>query len=171
MVVFSIGYERKSISSLCALLQSSGIRRVVDVREAAWSQRPEFRREALRTALSRHNIGYVHCKQAGNPYRPRRGELMDLNQCRADFALHISRTPSVVVELERLTAEAPSALFCYEATRDRCHRGVLLDAMQARNPNLTVTDLGVENSPLAQSGYLFPRPREATPGAISPQVT
>lgn len=142
MRIYSIGYERKSINEVCELLESAGVGRLVDVRHAAWSQRPQFRREALRAALEARGIEYVHCKVAGNPFRPPRGETPDLDQCRSDFARHLEANPSIIATLNSLTTERPSALFCYEVTRHRCHRGVLLQAMSERDNGLDVIDLG-----------------------------
>jgi uncharacterized protein (DUF488 family) len=140
MRVFSIGYEKRSMAEFCDALVKSGVRTLVDVRAAAWSQRPEFRKTALATHLRARGIDYVHCKRAGNPDRPKRGEPIDFNECMRKFSAHLDAHPEVVSEVESLTGGGDVALFCYEGHRHRCHRGVLIDRMEQRG-SLDIVDL------------------------------
>ena len=151
MNIYSIGYEKKSIAEFCTLLQAASVGRLLDVRAAAWSQRPQFRREALRAALGEHGIEYVHCKAAGNPFRPKPGQEVEFGACREQFARHVAENPRIIEDLVPHVTSKPSALFCYESTRLRCHRGVLLDALTERIPQARVVDLGIAGA----QGELF----------------
>jgi uncharacterized protein (DUF488 family) len=139
--VFSIGYERRKTDELCSTLVRAGVDLLVDVRERAWSQRPEFRRTAFATALRAAGVEYVHMREAGNPLRPASGAVADLAQCRSAYEGHLSEHPEVITTLTGLLAVRRVAVFCYEGHHTRCHRGVLLEALRARLPDLAVTEL------------------------------
>jgi uncharacterized protein (DUF488 family) len=139
--VFSIGYERRKPDELCAALVQARVGLLVDVRERAWSQRPEFRRTAFATSLRAAGVDYMHMREAGNPLRPTAGTAVNLAQCRAAYEGHLSEHPEVVVELAELLTVRRIAVFCYEGHHTRCHRGVLLDALRVRLPDLLVTEL------------------------------
>ncbi|MDP3940589.1 MAG: DUF488 domain-containing protein [Deltaproteobacteria bacterium] len=141
LVIFNVGYEKRSLHQLCATLVAAGVEVLLDVRERPWSMRPEFRRERLRKELDASGIGYVHCKAAGNPYRPKPGEVKSFDDCMRDYERHIRASPDVVEEMSGLLRGRRAAVFCYEARRDRCHRSVLLDAIERIAGPLTVVDL------------------------------
>lgn len=135
--VYSIGYQGKSIEALCTSLRTAGVKTLIDVRARAWSQRPQFRKTALAASLARAGIGYLHLKAAGNPFRH---EADTWVACRAMYRAHLTANPAVTREVATAVRETPSALFCYEAERCDCHRGVLLDRVR-RRLNVKVVDL------------------------------
>lgn len=114
---------------------------LLDVRAAAWSQRPQFRKTALADALDAVGIEYLHCKEAGNPFRPRQGEPRDFARCERLYVKHLSDNPEIVETLALLVEDERAALLCFEADRTQCHRGILLDHLTVLRPKLTVTDL------------------------------
>ncbi len=139
--VVSIGYQGKSVVGIVDALVSARVHTLLDVRAAAWSQRPQFRKTALADALKAAGIDYVHCKAAGNPFRPKQGESRDFRTCERLYSRHLEENPDIVDALALLVTDQPSALFCYEAHRAECHRGILLDHLTARRPELAVKDL------------------------------
>jgi uncharacterized protein (DUF488 family) len=139
--VFNIGYQGRSIADFCEDLVAAGVRVLIDVRANAWSQRPQYRKGYLQGALQEHGIEYVHCKAAGNPFRPKVGEPLDWRTCKTMYRRHLREHPEVVEAVESLVREPTAALFCYEAARDQCHRGVLLDALKKRQTDLVIVDL------------------------------
>lgn len=141
MSVFNIGYQGRSLDAFCHVLADAGVEVLVDVRAAAWSQRPQFRKSALAAALQGVGIDYVHCKLAGNPFRPKAGQARALAECERLYAEHLEGHPEVIEEVASLIAKRRSALLCYEARREECHRGVLLDVLVGRQPNLRAQDL------------------------------
>lgn len=137
----SVGYQGRRLDEFCELLVRTSVPLLVDVRDRAWSNRPEFRKEALRTALRKHGISYLHLKVAGNPMRPKKGEPRDWAKCEAAYTEHLAGHPEVLNELHRVLAETPgAAVFCYEADRQSCHRGVLLRKLDEERP-VKVRDL------------------------------
>ncbi|MCZ7686964.1 MAG: DUF488 domain-containing protein [Sandaracinaceae bacterium] len=141
MKVLSVGYQGRSLDDLCATLVDAGATVLVDVRERAWSQRPEFRKTALKTALAKHGIRYEHCREAGNPYRPRQGERLSSEDCARRYRKHLDARPEALERVAELVGEGPVALFCYEATTGECHRGVLISVLCERGTVLDVVDL------------------------------
>jgi len=141
MECLNIGYQGKSLQQFCDSLVAKGVQTLVDVRANAWSQRPEFRKRALQTALAERGIEYVHCKIAGNPHRPSKGETIEPDLCFALYAAHLESNPEILETLERIISERVSALLCYEARRDDCHRGILLTRLLGRCRSMRIVDL------------------------------
>lgn len=139
--IYNIGYQGRSIESFCQTLAAAGVSTLVDVRAAAWSQRPQYRKTALANALSVHGIEYIHCKIAGNPFRPRAGSDQTWQTCERLYSQHLDGRPEIVDALEELVLARPAALLCYEAQRSDCHRGVLLSRLIGRRPKVSVVDL------------------------------
>lgn len=137
----SIGYQQKSIEELCDLLLGHDVERLIDVRAAAWSQRPQYRRTALAWCLAQAGIEYVHYKAAGNPFRPRKGEVLSFDKCATQYAEYIAQNPAVLKDLRLLMLEKPSAVFCYERDTMECHRSILLQALIEDDPSLQVIEL------------------------------
>jgi uncharacterized protein (DUF488 family) len=128
----TIGYERASLAGFVAALKAANVGTLVDVRDQPWSQRPEFRRDALRKSLLAAGIGYVHIRALGNPKEGREaakaGDMetyrrhMNERLASADGQKGLAR----VLDLART---APVSLMCYERDPARCHRSMVADAL------------------------------------------
>jgi uncharacterized protein (DUF488 family) len=127
--VYSIGYQGRSLDGLCMKLRDEGVLTLIDVRARAWSQRPQFRKGALTAALAASGITYLHMKSAGNPFRHDADTWAD---CKPMFRAHLNANPIVTRELAAAVDVTSAAVFCYEAERCACHRGVLLDRVKRR---------------------------------------
>lgn len=118
-----------------------GVDTLVDVRARAWSQRPEYRKTALRQCLEGAGLSYLHLKKAGNPFRPRKGETKDFATCAEEYKRHLANNPQILEEGLDLVAEREVAFFCYEAASSECHRSVLVKEMQRLQPDLEIQHL------------------------------
>lgn len=132
MLAFNIGYERRDPEEMAALLAERGVKVLIDVRDRAWSMRPAYRKTRLKQTLEAHGVAYLHCKAAGNPHRPKRGEPRAIEACAAKYRQHLMENPEVLERVAELLRAEPSALFCYEKMRHQCHRGVLLEELATR---------------------------------------
>jgi len=141
MNVFSVGYQGRSIADFCELLHAKRVELLVDVRAAAWSNRPEYRKRALCDALANWGIEYLHAKEAGNPFRPRSGQLFDVSTCALKYAQYLRQNPSVIERLCSLLPNRSVALMCYEACLSHCHRSLLLEALAQQLPSLSIVEL------------------------------
>jgi uncharacterized protein (DUF488 family) len=136
----SVGYQGKSLVGLCDLLVHNGIHTLIDVRARAWSHRPDFRKGKLSEALTEAGVRYLHCREAGNPFRVLAGELSFV-ECAARYERHVASNPTVLQVLRDLIPPTGGALFCLEASRHSCHRGILLASLAKAWPGLQVVDL------------------------------
>lgn len=104
---------------------------LLDVRLVPWSQRPEYRKQALARELNKVGIEYVHLREAGNPFRPKKGEQKSLAQCVRDYKRHLEAAPAVLQMVAAAIRDRRSAFLCFEAKHRDCHRSVLLAALGA----------------------------------------
>ncbi len=71
-MIWTIGHSTRSADELLALLESAGIRQLVDVRRFPHSRRhPQFNREALAARLDPAGIIYLHLPGLGGRRPPR----------------------------------------------------------------------------------------------------
>jgi uncharacterized protein (DUF488 family) len=141
LVLFSVGYQGRSLPSLCELLVQNAVKMLIDIRERAWSNRPEFRKGALRKGLETSGISYDHLKMAGNPFRPRNGQVIASSRCFEQYKEYLAASPEIAEEVLGIARHSRIALFCYEASASACHRGVLAAAVVHKCPELEVVHL------------------------------
>jgi len=135
--IHTIGHSTRTIEVLLELLKSHGVERLIDVRRWPASRRyPHFNREPLSASLARAGIDYTGQRDLGGFRKPSNsspnsGWRVGAFRAYADFML----TPEfaeIMVEIEKLAIEKPSALMCAEALPWRCHRQLLADAFTVR---------------------------------------
>jgi uncharacterized protein (DUF488 family) len=135
--VFTIGHSTRSIEAFIKLLESNGVRRLVDIRAIPKSRRnPQFSTAALAAALRAAGIDYVHLKALGGLRRPRK-DSVNLGWRNASFRGYADymQTPEFEAAIGwamELGFEEPTALMCAEALPWRCHRSLVADALLAR---------------------------------------
>jgi uncharacterized protein (DUF488 family) len=134
--LYTVGHSTRTSEELLALLGGAGVRRLVDVRRQPGSRRhPRFAQAALRQALARADIAYVHEPDLGGRRDPRAGSPNTAWRHAAfrGYADHMA-TPAFAAALGRVIAGAsePQALMCAEAVPWRCHRQLVADALVAR---------------------------------------
>lgn len=130
-----VGYEDQAIESFVAGLVASGITRVVDVRLNPVSRKPGFGRAALSQALAEHDIAYEHRPELGNPRDNREG-FADSPARQAAYVM-LLRAPGparALDDLARLARRSRVALLCFEADQNRCHRRLVLSAVESGLP-------------------------------------
>jgi uncharacterized protein (DUF488 family) len=140
MVIASIGYQGRSLDQLIATLRAAQIRLVFDVRDAPWSHKRGFSKRALGGYLDEVGIRYVHLAAAGNPREIRRSGGSSA-EILARFREHLLRAPAVLDEIHAAALREPTALLCYEASAQECHRSVLLAELAARFDGVEVIAL------------------------------
>ena len=135
--LLTLGYEKRDLAGFIALLREAGVSALVDVRETAWSHKPGFSKTALREALERQGIRYVHVRAVGNPQMLRR-RARSHEECLALYEAHLDRRPELEQEfdsvLRGLMLEGfRVCLACFERHPDDCHRGILADRWSKRH--------------------------------------
>lgn len=130
--VYTTGYEGKSVEAFFDRLLRGGIKRIVDVRKVAYSQKYGFSGGTLGGYATKLDIEYTPVPSLGIPSALRR----DLDS-QADYdALFeqyereiLPEHAADVTRVAQMQRETPSALLCFEADPARCHRTRLAEAV------------------------------------------
>jgi uncharacterized protein (DUF488 family) len=142
---YTVGYEKLKIEELFTLLRETGVRCLVDVREAPWSRVPDYCKDALEDRLSTlgaatgYTIRYYSMPALGNPPENRKSDR-PVREILAFYREHVRTRCRELEELREIIKKCPTALMCYEADPAECHRSVLA-ATLAEKYGLTYADL------------------------------
>jgi uncharacterized protein (DUF488 family) len=133
--VVSAGYEGRDIDEFVEALNRHGVDLVADVRLTPLSRKPGFSKTRLAERLGEAGIGYRHLRALGNPKdnRPAFWEGR-VAEGQARFR-RILGGPEAAYELNELTeavVDRKVAVLCFERDEQRCHRRVILDAVEQR---------------------------------------
>ena len=130
--LFTIGYEGRELDELIAILSANKIDRVIDIRELPLSRRRGFSKTPLGTALGGAGIGYVHMREAGNPYRKQKDSI-PRDELLAKYETHIAGARDTVASVADQARGHRAALLCYEAAAEECHRSLLAPRVVVRS--------------------------------------
>jgi len=141
MKLYTLGYQSLSVPLYLQSLVNAGVGVVIDVRENAWSQRPEFVKSNLRRALTTVGIDYHHLRSAGNPSSNRKN-ARSAKECLRRYRHYLRAHSDCLSELLALVREAdsqgrPACLMCYERDIANCHRSVLVEELLVVVPTLS----------------------------------
>lgn len=134
---YTIGHSTRSSRELIRLLESNGIRQVVDVRTIPHSQRnPQFNQEALKETLAERQIRYFHMPDLGGLRHPRK-DSENLGWHNSNFRgyadyMQTSEFLGALGELVQIARRGKTAILCAEAVPWRCHRSLIADALFVR---------------------------------------
>lgn len=136
-LVFTIGHGTRSIAEFIALLQSAGVRRLVDVRTAPGSRKhPQFGKAALDASLEAARIEYAWCQDLGGWRKalPQSPHVALRSPGFRGYADHMDTEDfgQAVSWLIETSAAIRTAIMCAESLWWRCHRRMLADALTAR---------------------------------------
>lgn len=139
--LYTIGHSTRTLDELVALLRDHGVSILADIRTIPRSRHnPQFEQEALRTALSRRRIRYVHLPALGGLRKahkdsPNGGWRNASFRGYADY-MQTEDFERGLAELEALAAEGTVAVMCAEAVPWRCHRSLVADALSVRGAHV-----------------------------------
>lgn len=160
--IFTIGHSNRPIAEFIELLQTHGVKQLIDIRTIPKSRHnPQFNSEALASALPSEGIRYFRLKDLGG-LRHARKDSVNLGWRNASFRgfADYMQTPEFAAGLDRaieLAQERPSALMCAEAVPWRCHRSLVADALLVRGAR--VLDITSKAEPKPHSLTPFARVR------------
>ena len=142
MTVFTTSYEGRSLDAFLAALRAQGVRLLVDVREAPISRKRGFSKSLLAEALRNAGIDYQHMRALGCP-KPIRDAYRadgDWQRYTTAFMQHLAGQQQALETLGLLCSAQPTALLCYEADFNRCHRTYVARAV-ARHSGVQVAHI------------------------------
>jgi uncharacterized protein (DUF488 family) len=135
--LYTIGHSTRALDELVALLRAFDVSVVADIRTIPRSRHnPQFEREALRSALRRRHLGYVHLPGLGGLRRAHKDSLNTgwRNASFRGFADYMltEEFEAGLAELQTLVATGTVATMCAEAVPWRCHRSLVADSLTVR---------------------------------------
>ncbi|MDR0505572.1 MAG: DUF488 domain-containing protein [Dysgonamonadaceae bacterium] len=136
-IIYTIGHSTRSMDEFIAMLQSFGIKQLVDIRSLPGSNKfPQFNKENLEVLLPEKGVKYIYMEDLGG----RRKVRPDSKNTRwknisfrgyADY-MESETFKKAVVRLEEIALQAPTAYMCAEALWWRCHRSMVSDYLKAK---------------------------------------
>jgi uncharacterized protein (DUF488 family) len=134
--IHTIGYENAVIEDLISTLKAAGVTRVIDVREAPYSKRPEFSTDTLAATLANYGVAYTHIRELGNP--PAGREALRVGHpavFREIIAAHLDseRGQNGLARALALAAAEPVCLLCMEKAPRHCHRSLVAARLNERS--------------------------------------
>lgn len=124
MNVYTVGYEGLMPEEFLHRLRRARVQIVVDVRDVPLSRKRGFSKTALKAALEAAGMAYLHVRSLGcpKPIRDRYRANGDWRAYTAAFMAHLREQTVAVGELAAVCSGGTTALLCYEADADHCHR-------------------------------------------------
>jgi uncharacterized protein (DUF488 family) len=147
-VIYTLGYEKRSIEEFIALARDAGVKVLIDVRETAWSHKRGFSKSAFAAALEAVGIEYVHAPFAGNP-KWLRDNADTHAECLSWYGWYLDEFDEVIDAFENLISQVlgegkRAALTCFERHADDCHRSILAERWAARHVDRDVAHLATD---------------------------
>ena len=136
--IFTVGHSTLAIERFIRLLQTYGIRRLVDIRTIPRSRHtPQFNDTVLASSLVAAHLEYVHCPALGglrHPSRTSRNTGWRNKSFRgyADY-MQTNEFAAALQALVRMGRQGRTAIMCAEAVPWRCHRSLVADALSIRD--------------------------------------
>jgi len=134
-VVYTIGYEGKSIKQFITKLKFLSIDQLVDVREIPLSRKNGFTKNALKKELEANGIVYKHLPELGSPSEIRHKLHSDWNydQFFKEYTEYLAteEPQRVLVKLSELSHMRRTVIMCFEYSVEKCHRRILKERLIA----------------------------------------
>lgn len=130
--VYTLGHSDRRLADCLALVKEAGVRVLVDIRRQPGSRRhPQFNEPLLRAACEQEGIIYHWAGRQLGGRRPARPDSPHraLPEGLRGFADYMDEASfqRAALQLQRLAADAPTALLCAERDPDQCHRSLIAD--------------------------------------------
>lgn len=137
LLLYTIGYEGRSLEIFLDLLLARRITRVIDIRALPLSRRRGFSKTPLRSALEHAGVDYIHIREAGNPFRHLKH---DIKASLSSYEKYLASEPDIVELVERAALGQRATLLCVEREACNCHRSILAEQLR-RTRQIKITDL------------------------------
>jgi uncharacterized protein (DUF488 family) len=134
-VIWTIGHSTHSLEEFIAMLHSSKIKLIVDIRSYPGSRKfPQFNKETLEISLQQNKIEYIHLINLGgrrkaSPYSKNTSWRNLAFRGYADYMQTI-HFKTEIKNLEKMALKQHTAYMCSEAVWWRCHRAMVSDYLK-----------------------------------------
>jgi uncharacterized protein (DUF488 family) len=131
-----MGYEGQPLESFVDALVAAGYTALVDVRLNALSRKPGFSKRGHREALAEAGIEYQHRPSSATPRTIATASALRVppsrRRERGTQPVSDERAAAAIEELASAGTPQLVALKCFEADDARCHRQVILSAVDSQ---------------------------------------
>jgi len=123
-MLYTIGYESKSINGFITKLKNNNIKKLIDVRELPISRKKGYSKSQFSKLLEYNDIDYIHIKELGSPKKLRKKlrEDLDFNYFFKEYRRYLKTQHGVVYDLYETILKETCCLMCYEDLPTKCHR-------------------------------------------------
>lgn len=151
MLLHTAGYEGLNIDDFVQGLCDAGVDQIIDVRQYPISRKRGFSKNALASRLAEEGIAYLHIRELGCPKPIREQYKVDANWRRyeQDFVKYVSTQGAALERVALETKTKRPCLVCFEADAAFCHRRLVAEATQTRQPRLKIGHLAIKKAPVA----------------------
>src|SRR5690606_40956426 len=136
-VVYTVGHSTHTLEVFISMLQSFGIKALVDIRRFPGSRKfPDFNKDTLAAAMQSAGVVYTHLETLGGRRKVQQNSKNDRwrntsFRAYADY-METEDFTTAMAELEALALKQPTAYMCSEAVWWRCHRALVSDYLKAK---------------------------------------
>lgn len=130
--LYTIGYEGADLGDFIATLKAQDIQQVIDIRELPLSRKRGFSKNALKDALAKRGIAYLHVRPLGDPKAGRMAARAgDFATFRRLYTAHLRQKDSqeALTEASKVAKQKTSVLLCYELDYKNCHRSIVANSL------------------------------------------
>lgn len=148
-IIWTIGHSTRSLEKFVAMLHSSEIKLIADIRSYPGSRKfPQFNKEALEGSLQHNNIEYIHLKNLGGRRKahPDSKNTSWWNLAFRGYAdyMETNNFKTEIKNLEKIALKQRTAYMCSEAVWWRCHRSMVSDYLKVHGWKV-MHIMGIEN--------------------------
>lgn len=129
--LMTIGYEGRTVDDVVSRLQANAVEIVIDVRWTPISRKPGFSKSALRAAVERVGMRYIHVQLLGAP-KQLRADLYAEGRYKeffTEYRKHLDKNIPALQEAAALLKQGNACLLCFERHPQLCHRHVLVEKL------------------------------------------
>ncbi len=127
-VLYTIGYEGKSLEKYINRLIVESIKVLCDVRRNPLSMKYGFSKATLKRAVESVGIEYVHIPELGIESEKRKNlqTRQDFDTLFSEYEISLNKKKSYILQIETMLSEKKRvALTCFEADPNSCHRTLI----------------------------------------------
>ncbi len=132
MRLYTIGYEGLEPEGIFQTLKSSGVEKLLDIRELPLSRKHGFSKNALAAEAVYWGIEYLHLRALGCPKDIRHAYRADQNWdlFTNRFHAYLETQLPAIEDASNLCLMQACCLLCVESDPHRCHRYYVAEAIQ-----------------------------------------
>lgn len=131
-VIFTIGYQDKSLDVFIECLRGACVDVFIDVRELPLSRKRGFSKTQLTLRADREDFTYIHCKALGSPreIRHRLQKNRDYDAFFSSYHSYIQKQRDTLEQLLPVIESQRCCLMCYERDVQLCHRLIVAQELK-----------------------------------------